>query len=137
MKEAVYVSSDVEKLDIPLIHRCLSQTPWARNRTLEEVNTCVANSLNFGIYKQNQQLGYARLLTDYVFMAYLLDVVIVPEHRGQGLALRLIKHILKDERLQNIRIWRLGTDDAHGLYKKVGFEAIAQPEKLMEIKVKA
>ncbi|MEK6481122.1 GNAT family N-acetyltransferase [Catalinimonas sp. 4WD22] len=136
MKENVFVSSDVERLDLPFIHRCLKQTRWAKDRSLEEVKTIAENSLNFGIYEGGKQLGYARLLTDYVFMAYLLDVVIAPEYRGRGLALQLMKHILKDERLQNIKIWRLGTDDAHGLYEKVGFKAIAQPEKLMEIKTK-
>lgn len=134
MPDQIYISSDTEKLDLEFIHRNLNQTPWAKDRTLEEVKTIAENSLNFGIYEGDQQLGYARLLTDYVFMAYLLDVFIALEYRGRGLALRLMKHILQDKRLQNIRIWRLGTDDAHGLYEKVGFQAIAQPEKLMEIK---
>lgn len=136
MPDQIYISSDTEKLDLEFIHRNLNQTSWAKDRTIEEVKAIAENSLNFGIYEGDQQLGYARLLTDYVFMAYLLDVFIAPEYRGRGLALRLMKHILQDKRLQNIRIWRLGTDDAHGLYEKVGFRAIAQPEKLMEIKKK-
>ena len=136
LKEFITVSTDTDKLDPVFIHRHLNQTRWARDRSLEEVKTAIQNSLNFGIYYQGQQVGYARLLTDYMFMAYLLDVFIAQEHRGKGFALHLMKSILSNERLQNIKIWRLGTDDAHGLYEKVGFKAIEQPEKLMEIKVK-
>lgn len=132
----IKVSSEVDQLDISFIHRCLQQTPWAKDRTLAEMKSCIDHSLNFGIYYQDRQVGYARLLTDYAFMAYLLDVFVAEEQRGKGFALHLMRSILKDERLQNIKIWRLGTDDAHGLYKKVGFKAIEQPEKLMEIKVK-
>jgi GNAT superfamily N-acetyltransferase len=135
-KASIIVSTDVDKLDVVFIHHHLNQTRWAKDRSLEEVKIAIENSLNFGIYYQNQQVGYARLLTDYMFMAYLLDVFIAEEHRGKGFALHLMKHILNDERLKNIKIWRLGTDDAHGLYEKVGFKAIEQPEKLMEIKVK-
>lgn len=136
LKEFITVSTDTDKLDPVFIHRHLNQTRWARDRSLEEVKTAIQNSLNFGIYYQGQQVGYARLLTDYMFMAYLLDVFIAQEHRGKGFALHLMKSILSNERLQNIKIWRLGTDDAHGLYEKVGFKAIEQPGKLMEIKVK-
>lgn len=132
----IVVSTEIKKLDVSFIHLHLTQTRWAKDRSLEEVKTAINNSLNFGIYYQNQQVGYARLLTDYMFMAYLLDVFVAEEYRGKGFALYLMKSILHDERLQNIKIWRLGTDDAHGLYAKLGFKAIEQPEKLMEIKVK-
>ncbi|WPP49869.1 GNAT family N-acetyltransferase [Catalinimonas niigatensis] len=135
-KALIHVSTDADKLDVEFIHHNLNQTRWAKERTLEEVNTAIENSLNFGIYYQGQQVGYARLLTDYMFMAYLLDVFVAEEYRGKGFALHLMQSILKDERLRNIKIWRLGTDDAHGLYERVGFKAIEQPEKLMEIKVK-
>lgn len=75
-------------------------------------------------------------MTDYVFMAYLLDVFIGEAYRGKGYALILMKSIVNVERLSNIKIWRLDTDDAHKLYEKVGFTAIAQPERLKENRVK-
>lgn len=133
----IYISSNTEKLDLTFVHTCLIQTPWAKNRTLADQQKIIDNSLNYGMYEGEQQIGYARLLTDYVFMAYVLDVVIAPDYRGKGLGLKLMRHIVEDDRLRNIQIWRLGTDDAHRLYEKVGFKPIAKPEKLMEINKRA
>ncbi|WKN31311.1 GNAT family N-acetyltransferase [Porifericola rhodea] len=132
----VEVSTDIQRIDVEYVHQCLKQTPWAKDRSLEEMKSCIQHSRNYGIYYADEQVGYARLLTDYAFMAYILDVIVGEKHRGKGFARMLMEYILKDKALTNIKIWRLGTDDAHGLYQKVGFTAIAQPEKLMEIKVK-
>ncbi len=128
----ISISTNKNQLDIHFIHAFISNTYWAKGRTLAEVQTCIDNSLNFGIYLNNQQIGYARVVTDYVAFAYLMDVFIAKEFQKQGYASQLMDFILKCETLQNIRIWRLATTDAGNLYKKFGFTALKSPEKMME-----
>jgi GNAT superfamily N-acetyltransferase len=126
------LSTDKNQLEINFIHAFISNTYWAKGRTLAEVQTCIDNSLNFGIYLNNHQIGYARVVTDYVAFAYLMDVFIAEEFQKQGYANQLMDFILKCELLQNIKIWRLATTDAGYLYKKFGFTALKSPDKMME-----
>jgi GNAT superfamily N-acetyltransferase len=128
----ISISTNKNQLDIHFIHAFIINTYWAKGRTLVEVQTCIDNSLNFGIYLNNQQIGYARVVTDYVAFAYLMDVFIAKEFQKQGYASQLMDFILKCETLQKIRIWRLATTDAGYLYKKFGFTALKSPEKMME-----
>ena len=126
------LSTDKNQLEINFIHAFISNTYWAKGRTLAEVQTCIDNSLNFGIYLNNHQIGYARVVTDYVAFAYLMDVFIAEEFQKQGYASQLMDFILKCKTLQNIKIWRLATTDAHYLYKKFGFTPLNNPVKMME-----
>jgi GNAT superfamily N-acetyltransferase len=119
-------------LDINLIHAFISNTYWAKGRSLEQVQTCIDNSLNFGIYLNNQQIGYARVVTDYVAFAYLLDVFIIEQYQKQGYSTQLMEFILNLPELKSIKVWRLATTDAHYLYQKFGFTALKSPEKMME-----
>jgi GNAT superfamily N-acetyltransferase len=99
---------------------------------LVQVQTCIDNSLNFGIYLNNQQIGCARVVTDYVAFAYLLDVFIIEQHQKQGYSTQLMEFILSYLELKSIKVWRLATTDAHYLYQKFGFTALKSPEKMME-----
>ena len=126
------VSTDKDKLDVPFIQHFLKDIYWAAGRTIEEVQTSIDHSFCFGIYLDNKQIGFARVITDYVVFAYLMDVFIAEEHRGKGYSSVLIDSMMKEPQLQNIKIWRLATTDAHFLYRKFGFKELAQPEKLME-----
>ncbi|UZJ63947.1 GNAT family N-acetyltransferase [Sphingobacterium sp. KU25419] len=128
----VEISTEKAKLDLNLIHGFIGSTYWAKGRTMEEMKTCMDNSLNFGVYLDGHQIGYARVLTDYFQFAYLMDVFILEQHRGHGYARELMEHIFSHELLKEIRVWRLATNDAHGLYEKFGFAQLAKPEKLME-----
>ncbi|WP_306420474.1 GNAT family N-acetyltransferase [uncultured Winogradskyella sp.] len=80
----------------------------------------------------DKQIGFARIATDYVVFAYLMDVFILPEYRGKGYSKQLIKTVCEEPKLQNCKIWMLKTADAHGLYKQFGFTELEYPEKLME-----
>ena len=126
------ISTDKNQLDINFIHAFISNTYWAKGRTIAEVETCIDNSLNFGIYLNNQQIGYARVVTDYVAFAYLLDVFIIEQHQKQGYSTQLMEFILNYHELKSIKVWRLATTDAHNLYQKFGFTALKSPEKMME-----
>ncbi|MBW4362378.1 GNAT family N-acetyltransferase [Flavobacterium taihuense] len=131
----ITVSTDKQKLDVPFIQHFLKDIYWAAGRTIEDVQTSIDHSFCFGIYLNDQQIGFARVITDYVVFAYLMDVFIIDEHRGKGYSSVLIKAMMEEPILQNIKIWRLATKDAHFLYEKFGFSALAQPEWMMEKKV--
>lgn len=128
----ITISTDKEKLNVPFIQHFLKDIYWATGRTIEEVQITIDASLCFGIYLNEKQIGFARVITDYVVFAYVMDVFIAEEHRGKGYSSILIDTILKEPKLKEVRIWRLATSDAHFLYKKFGFTALAFPEKMME-----
>ncbi|MBK8549874.1 MAG: GNAT family N-acetyltransferase [Ignavibacteria bacterium] len=127
------ISTDKSKLDIKVIHGFLSNSYWAKNRSLKTSKLTLKNSLCFGLYLKNKQIGFARVITDYATFAYLADVFILEEHSGKGLSKWLMEVILTYSELQNLRRWFLATKDAHGLYEKFGFTSLKEPKKLMEM----
>lgn len=128
----ISVSSNKNKLDIPFILRELKQVSWLTPKTLEEVQTVIDASFCFGIYLEDKQIGFCRVITDYVVFAYVMDVFITAEQRGKGYASELIQAMLLDPKLKDVKLWRLATSDAHFLYKKFGFDSLAHPNKMME-----
>jgi len=126
------ISDDKTKLDIELIHKFLSTSYWAKGRTIEEVKKSIEHSICFGVYKDSKQIGFARIVTDYTLIAYLMDVFILEEHRGKGFSKLLLKKIFEDDRFKSIKKWMLATKDAHTLYTQFGFENIKNPDRLME-----
>ena len=133
MNNKFYISTDKDKLDVKLILDFLNNDfYWAKGRSIETIQKSIENSLCFGIYKDSQQIGFARVVTDYSVFAWILDVFILKEFREQGLGVKLMESIMNHEELQNLQRWGLATDDAHGLYEKFGFELIKRPEIFME-----
>lgn len=133
MNNKFYISTDKDKLDVKLILDFLNNDSyWAKGRSIETIQKSIENSLCFGIYKDSQQIGFARVVTDYSVFAWILDVFILKEFREQGLGVKLMESIMNHEELQNLQRWGLATDDAHGLYEKFGFELIQRPEIFME-----
>lgn len=128
----ISVSSDKNKLDIPFILRELKQVSWLAPKNQEEVQTVIDASFCFGIYLEDKQIGFCRVITDYVVFAYVMDVFIAAEQRGKGYASKLIQAMLLDPKLKDVKLWRLATSDAHFLYKKFGFDSLAHPNKMME-----
>ncbi len=126
------ISTDKSRLDLTLIHNFLTTSYWAAGIPLEVVRRSIEHSLSFGLYKEDQQIGYARVITDYATFAYLGDVFILEPFRGQGLSKWLMEVVVTHPDLQGFRRWILLTKDAHGLYKKVGFTGVATPERYME-----
>ena len=127
------ISTDRSRLQIDRIHKFLSEESyWAKERTLKQTETAMKNSLPFGVYKGENQIGFARVVTDYATFAYLGDVFILDEFRGKGLSKWLMQTILSHPDLQDFRRWILATADAHGLYKQFGFSALKFPERWME-----
>ena len=133
MNSEYTVSTDKTRLNIPLIHHYLSQQSyWAENIPLDLVERSVENSLCFGVYLGEQQVGFARVITDSATFGYLADVFIVPEHRGRGLSKQLMTFIMAYPPLQGLRRMLLFTRDAHTLYAQFGFTAPDKPQNIMQ-----
>ncbi|MEJ1221971.1 GNAT family N-acetyltransferase [Sediminicola sp. 1XM1-17] len=128
-----YITTNKEQLDTYKIHQYISQDSyWGMGRTLEDVQKTIQHSYCFGLYsKTNEQLGFARVVTDFVVFAYLMDVIIFKEHQGKGLGNKLINHIIKSDALSKIKTFALKTKDAHTLYERYGFEKIGNSKLWM------
>lgn len=132
-KNDFLISTDKEKLDRALIHRFLSsESGWANGIKFETVNKAIENCLNFGVYHKNEQVGYAKIISDFSTIAYLGDVFILKKYRGLGLSKWLMESITLHEELQNLRRWILLTNTASWLYEKYGFTPLANPDFYME-----
>lgn len=128
-----YISTDREKMDAMLIHQYLSkESYWSPGIPLAIVEKSIRNSLCFGIFDSQGQVGFARIVSDCATFAYLADVFILEKHRGQGLSKWLMEVIVSHPDLQGLRRWMLGTLDAHRLYEKFGFMPLANPARFME-----
>jgi len=133
MKSQLQISTDPNLLDIPLIHRFLSEeSTWAKNIPLATVQTAISHSLCFGGYIDGQQVAFARVISDYATFAYLVDVFVLPEYRDHGYSKALMASILAHPQLQGLRRFILATSTAHRLYARYGFDSPAKPETYME-----
>ena len=127
------ISTDRKRLQINAIYKFLTEESyWAKERTLEQTETAIKNSLSFGLYKGENLIGFARVVTDYATFAYVGDVFILEAFRGKGLSIWLMETIINHPDLQGFRRWILATRDAHALYEKFGFSALKVPERWME-----
>jgi GNAT superfamily N-acetyltransferase len=132
-REGFVVSTDKSRLDVGVVHTFLSSSYWAAGIPEEEVARSIEHSLCFGLYGAGgEQVGFARVITDYTFLAYLADVFVLDSHRGRGLGKWLVEAVTSHPELRGIRKWMLATGDAHELYRKYGFSVPQQPEMLME-----
>lgn len=130
------ISNDQARLQIDVIHRFLSrQSTWAIGIPREVVERSIVNSLCFGGYENNQQIAFARVVSDYASFAYLMDVFVLPEHRGRGLSLQLMRAVIAHPQLQGLRRFMLASSNARGLYQHFGFRQLANPDIMMEINV--
>jgi len=128
------ISTDKAKLDINLIHDYLcNQSYWAAGILFDTVKKSIENSVCFGLYNSENQIGFARVITDKATIAYLGDVFVIEPYRGKGLSKWLMECVLKHPELQGFRRWFLLTKDAHGLYKQYGFAEIHDPQRFLEI----
>jgi GNAT superfamily N-acetyltransferase len=133
LQQGYLISTDKTRIDIRFIHETLSLSSyWAKGRTLDTLQKSIEHSLCFGVYAGAQQVGFARVVTDYATFAWLCDLFILASHQGQGLGKRLVETVVSHPELQNLSILLLATRDAHELYHRYGgFEELHAPEKWM------
>ncbi|MCB0668581.1 MAG: GNAT family N-acetyltransferase [Saprospiraceae bacterium] len=129
------ISTDKDKLNQDLIWDFLSNhSYWARGCSRRTVEKSIQNSLCFGVYLHNyNQVGFARVVTDYATFGSIMDVFILNDFRGQGLAKLLLREIMAHPELTSLRRMGLNTRDAHNLYRKFGFADVSSPQNIMEI----
>lgn len=134
MEDKYLISTEKQFLDIDMIHHYLStKAYWSLKIPKETVIKSIEHSLCFGVYKDREQVGFARVISDYATIAYLGDVFILESHQGKGLSKLLMKAIMNHDKLQGLRRWILLTGDAHGLYEKFGWKELADPTLWMEL----
>ena len=133
MVDEFQISTDKDKLDVNFIHQYLSKKSyWAKGRRLELVEKSIENSLCFGVYDANEvQVAFARIATDYVVFAWLMDVFVIEKHQGKGIGKLIMDAIVNHEALTKVNGIGLRTNDAHALYEKFGFEKIENAETWM------
>ena len=132
-KDEFTISTDPQRLNLEVIQEYLvTDSYWAQGRSFETVERSISNSLNFGLYKGDEQIGFARVVTDRATFAWLGDVFILPDYRGKGLSKWLMTVIVSHPELQELKRWILATRDAHELYRRFGFKELAQPDRWME-----
>ena len=133
LKKGFHISTDRSLLDFEMTHKYLSEDSyWAKGIPAERLKNAIENSICFGVYKQNTQVGLARVVTDKATFAYICDVFILPDYQGLGLSKWLMQTIVEHPELQGLRRWSLATSDAHGLYSQFGFTQLSRPESWME-----
>lgn len=128
------ISTDKNKLNMSVIYHFIANSYWAKGIPKSVMQKAIDNSMCFGVYSaQNEQVGFARVVTDNATFAYLADVFIIPDLQGNGLSKLLVKTIVEHPELQGLRRFLLATADAHGLYAQYGFKPIDNPAQLMQI----
>ncbi len=134
--EEYFISTDIDKMDVDTIHRYLSESSyWAKGIPKELVGKSIKHSLCFGVFSGDEQVGFARVVTDRTSFAYLGDVFILPTHQGKGLSKWLMQAIHDYPDLQGLRRWMLFTRDAHGLYSQFGWKQVPEEQtgRIMQI----
>lgn len=125
------ISTDSTELDIPLIHRFLSEeSHWARGVSIELVRKSLSHSLCFGGFVGTSQVAFGRVVTDYSHLAYVMDVFVVQAHRGLGYSTALMQAMLAHPELQGVT-FLLRTSSAQGLYTRLGFTTLPNPERYL------
>ena len=132
-RENFTISTDPARLDSDAIAEMLRRAYWAQGRPRERVDRSLANSLVFGLYDGEKQIGLARVVSDYAIFAYLCDVFIHEDYRTQGLGKWLMQTVHSHPDLQGLRRWTLATRDAHSLYSQFGWMSLNDPNNWMEI----
>ena len=125
------MTDDPSAVDLDVVHRFLAASYWSPGIPKDTVARGIAHSLPFSVFLGDRQVGFARAVTDRATFGYLADVFVAEDHRGLGLGAWLVETVLGHPELQGLRRWLLATHDAHALYRRFGFTAVADVSRLM------
>jgi len=132
-KDDFIITTDKDKVDINKVCMFLSKTYWAKDRKRDAIEKSIKNSLCISVFHNDTQIGFARVITDYITFAYLCDVYMDENYRGNGIGKTMLEFIVGHPELQGLKRFLLVTKDAHEFYKKIGFNKLDNPERVMEI----
>ena len=132
MEQPYNITTNKSKINLQFVHQYLSnESYWAKNISMALVKTSIENSVCFSIFCEDEQVGFARVITDKATFGYIADLFITESHRGKGLSKWLMQTILDYKELEGFRGWMLGTKDAHGLYEQFGFKLTNDTTRIM------
>ncbi len=126
------LTTNPDEMDVAAVHATLTEMYWSRGIPIGVVQRAIAGSIPFGVFDGDQQVAFARVVTDRATFAYLADVYVLESHRGRGISRLMLDAMHAHPDLQGLRRWLLATRDAHGLYEKYGFVPLARPDRFME-----
>jgi GNAT superfamily N-acetyltransferase len=126
-----YISTEKATIQFEVVYNFLSTSYWSLNIPRVTVQKAIENSVCFSVFYKEEQIGFARVITDKASFGYIADVFILQAHRGKGLSKWLMQTILDYEELQGFRSWMLATKDAHGLYEQFGFKLTNDTTRIM------
>ena len=126
------LDDDKGRLQISRVHQWLASSYWSPGIAFDTVERAIEGSHCLGAYRNEEQIGFARTITDYATFAWVADVWIEETARGQGLGRRMVQWFLDHPRYAGIRRFALTTRDAHGVYQALGFHSLIRPQNLME-----
>lgn len=133
-RDDLTISTDPARIDIDFVFRFLSEDSyWAAGVAREVVERSIEHSIVFGLYRGQQQVGFARVVSDRATFAWLADVFVAEDERSRGLSKWLMDCVMEHADLRGLRRWMLATRDAHELYRRYGFAELAEPARFMEI----
>lgn len=130
-KDKFWITTDPNQLDQKAVEGFLQDTFWAKRRPQAVTERALANSFCFSLFAEEMQIGFARVVTDYATFAYLCDVYLEEEYRGQGLGSWLLQCIVEHPQLQNLS-WCLLTGTNHDFYQRFGFHPLRKPQHYLE-----
>ncbi|APQ18905.1 GNAT family N-acetyltransferase [Maribacter hydrothermalis] len=134
MKQNNFISKDISLLNVEEIHQFIANSYWGKGRTLDDVKLTIENSYCFGLYtNENKQIGFARVVTDYIYFGYFMDVIILDKFQGKGYGKILVEAMLADSTIKSLKTLSLKTKDAHHLYERYGFNKIGDSPLWMSI----
>lgn len=124
------LSFDSSEIDLPTLFGWLREAYWSQNRSGETIECSIDNSLCLSAWDGDTMVGFARVVTDYATFAWLCDVIVAPDRRGQAIGKTMVQALMDREDLKTVR-WMLGTRDAHSLYEQYGFQLADEPDRFM------
>ena len=131
-RDGFVLSDDKSRLDVARVHGWIASTYWAKGIPLDVMQAAIAGSDCFGIYLGNEQLAFARVVTDRATFAYLCDVFVDDAQRGKGLGEWLVSSVHQVPAYRRLRRWMLATRDAHGFYERLGWTRVTDPLPFMQ-----
>jgi GNAT superfamily N-acetyltransferase len=134
-KSEYTIKSGYESMDFMKVTSMLSSAYWSRGIKIDEVRKGASNSaLVVGAFASGEQIGYARVISDKTRFGYISDVFVDEGYRHKGIGQMMVSHILKCDELKDVYQWLLYTKDAHGVYSRLGFKALSNPDEWMQIR---
>ncbi|GIE86525.1 GNAT family N-acetyltransferase [Actinoplanes regularis] len=128
------LTDDTSRVDVDRVHRWLAEESyWATGRPHELVSRSIEGSMPYSVLHGDEQVAFARVVTDGATFAWICDVFVDQQHRGRGLGGWMVDSIVEDMAGRGILRLLLATKDAHEVYRRSGFAALAGPDRYMEI----